>query len=171
MNFRIVPLAEEIAEEVRRTLAAPGYGHPAHRELATGYGPCRSCLRPFVADVDARLLFTYDPFREIERLPLPGPIYIHEDCCDSYTGNHRFPDALRFIPMTLNAYGRGRQLRAVVYMDPNGDQDEAVEALLARSDVDYLHVRNTEAGCYLFRVEPAPSATAVTAPGPVAAIS
>lgn len=38
MKFRIVPLAEEIAEEVRRTLAAPGYGHPAHRELATGYG-------------------------------------------------------------------------------------------------------------------------------------
>ena len=30
---------------------------------------------------------------------------------------------------------------------------EAVSRLLSRPDVDYLHVRDTEAGCYDFRIE------------------
>ena len=29
----------------------------------------------------------------------------------------------------------------------------AIARLLGRADVDYLHVRNTEAGCYDLRVE------------------
>jgi hypothetical protein len=30
---------------------------------------------------------------------------------------------------------------------------EAVSRVLSRQDVDYLHVRDTEAGCYDFRIE------------------
>jgi hypothetical protein len=30
---------------------------------------------------------------------------------------------------------------------------EAIERLMGREDVDYIHVRSTTAGCYTFRVE------------------
>ena len=35
----------------------------------------------------------------------------------------------------------------------NGEVDAALERLLAREGVGYVHVRNTEAGCYIARVE------------------
>ena len=61
-GIRIVALPTDVAEEVRRTLLAPGYDHPAHLELAAGYGPCRVCLHTFESGVDKRILFTHDPF-------------------------------------------------------------------------------------------------------------
>lgn len=153
MNFRIVPLPADLCDEVRRTRRAPGYGHPAHGEVATGYGPCRSCLAPFEKGVDRRLLFTFDPFRDLEPLPLPGPVFVHEVACPTYERVHEFPAPLRFIPLTLNAYDGGRALREVSYVDPDGDAEDAIVRLLRRPDVRYLHARNTEAGCYMFRIE------------------
>ena len=63
-----------------------------------------------------------------------------------------FPDGLRKHGLTLNAYRRGRSLRAQEYVT-GGGAGPALEQLLARNDVDYIHVRDTEAGCYDFRVE------------------
>ncbi|HEX6135877.1 MAG TPA: DUF1203 domain-containing protein [Longimicrobiales bacterium] len=153
MRFRIVPIDEAVAEEARATRRSPGYGHPVVQEVAKAYGPCRLCLSPFETGVDERLLLTYDAFREIETLPLPGPIFIHHAHCAPYSEAHHYPDALRFIPTTLNAYGRGRALRDVRYIEPGGDAESEIVELLGRSDVDYIHVRNTEAGCYMFRIE------------------
>jgi hypothetical protein len=103
--------------------------------------------------VDERLLLTYDPFMDLESLPLPGPVYLHEKVCVRYEGGNGYPDDLRFIPTTLNAYGRGRKLREVRHVEPHGDAEGAIAELLQRPDVDYLHARNTEAGCYMFRIE------------------
>jgi hypothetical protein len=153
MAFRIIPLPEEVAAEARATHRAPGYGHPIHRDIAQGYGPCRKCLRTLNVGVEGRLLLTYDAFMDIERLPLPGPIYIHEDDCGGYEMENAYPEVLRFIPTTLNAYARGRQLREVRYVEPDGDAERAINDLLSRPDVDYIHARNTEAGCYMFRIE------------------
>lgn len=154
MQYRIVPVPTSVAEEARKTGRAPGYGHPVHREAADGYGPCRTCLNPFRAGTDRRLLFTYDPFHDLEPLPLPGPIFVHEEACDEYALAGEFPAGLRFIAMTLNAYGRGRRLAAVEYVQRDGNFDAAIARLLRRDDVAYIHARNTSAGCYLFRIEP-----------------
>ena len=61
MEFIVRGVTQEIADEVRRTHLSPGYGHPAHLEVAKGSGPCRCCLQTFVPGVDRRLLFTYRP--------------------------------------------------------------------------------------------------------------
>ena len=61
MRFIVRGIPQEMADEVRRTHLSPGYGHPAHLELARGTGPCRCCLRPFVPGREQRLLFTYRP--------------------------------------------------------------------------------------------------------------
>ena len=72
-SYRVVAVGDRIANAVRKTRLSPGYGHPAHAEVATGYGPCRQCLKTFAVGSERRILFTYDPFYGKEKLPLPGP--------------------------------------------------------------------------------------------------
>ena len=157
-SFRVVAIPTALADRVRRTRLSPGYGHPAHAEVATGYGPCRHCLRTFAIGADRRILFTLDPFHGIESLPLPGPVFIHEGACERYPEDGGFPADLVPHALTLEAYARGRLLVGTQHIDDGGAQD-AAERLLARPDVDYIHVRDTKAGCYDFRVERAVTAT------------
>ncbi len=151
-GYRITAIPSEIADVVRSTRKSPGYGHPAHAEIATGYGPCRHCLRTFTVGRDRRVLFTYDAFAGTESLPLPGPIFIHEAPCARYAEDGGFPADLRMHAMTFNAYGRGRQLRAQEYVTAGG-VEPVIERLFDRNDVDYIHVRDTRAGCFDFRIE------------------
>jgi hypothetical protein len=151
-NYRVVAIPSAIAGAVRLTLQSPGYGHPAHAEIASGHGPCRHCLRTFVIGHERRILFTYDAFARTESLPLPGPVFVHETPCNRYPEDGGFPTDMRPHRLTFNAYGRGRRLRAQEYVD-DGDAEPVIERLLARSDVDYIHVRDTDAGCFDFTIE------------------
>ena len=149
---RIVAIPESVAESVRATRTSPFGRHPVHGEIARGHGPCRLCLRSFAVGLDRRLLFTYDAFAGAESLPLPGPVFIHEDPCARYPEDGGFPEDLRSHGLTLNAYQRGRLLRAQAYVT-DGDVEPVVDRLWKQPDVDYIHVRDTEAGCYDFRIE------------------
>lgn len=151
-SFRIVAIPASVADAVRSTGKSPRYRHPAHTELATGYGPCRQCLRVFAIGQERRILFTYDPFGDREQLPLPGPVFIHESSCPRYPEDGGIPEDLRSHRLTLNAYGNGRHLRAQEYVT-DGRVEGVVARLLERADVDYIHVRDTEAGCFDFQVE------------------
>jgi hypothetical protein len=149
---RVIAIPTPTTESVRATLKAPRYGHPAHTEVATGYGPCRHCLRAFHIGVEQRILFTYDPFDGLETLPLPGPIFVHAEACERYPEDAGFPKDLRAHPLTLNGYGRGRRLHAQEYVE--GEQlDATVDRLFEDLDVSYIHVRDTNAGCYDLRLE------------------
>ncbi len=150
--FRIVAISSEVADAVRSTQRSPGYGHPVHAEVASGYGPCRHCLRTFSVGLDRRVLFTYDAFNGTESLPLPGPVFIHEARCARYPEDSGFPDDMRTHRLTFNAYGRGRQLRMQEYVE-DGRVEPVIERLLQRVDVDYIHVRDTRAGCFDFHIE------------------
>jgi hypothetical protein len=150
--YRVIAVPQDLADEVRTTRRSPGYGHPAHADLAAGYGPCRLCLRKLAVGHDRRILFTHDPFVGLEPRPLPGPVYLHEQACTRFPQDAGFPEDLRDLPLTFNAYGTGRRLREQAYV-ADGRVEATVQALLDRADVDYVHVRNTEAGCYLFRIE------------------
>jgi len=109
--YRVVPISEDLAREVRSTLKAPRYGHPAHVEKATGYGPCRACLRKFREGEEDRILFTYDAFTGVDGYPSPGPVFIHRADCAAYA-DEGFPPELRDLPLTLEAYGADRWIVA-----------------------------------------------------------
>jgi hypothetical protein len=153
--YRVVALPAAIACEVRASRAAPGYGHPAHAEVAKGYGPCRSCLRAFRVGAEERLLFTYDAFGGLEEYPSPGPVFIHREDCARWEGDG-FPPELRDLPLMLEGYAAGR-LPVAREGVSGGDVDGALARLLAHAGVDYVHVRNAEAGCFIARVERVPS--------------
>jgi hypothetical protein len=149
--YRVVAIPDEIAGQVRATLKSPQYGHPAHVSVATGYGPCRSCLRTFRQGEEERVLFTYNPFEALDSYPSPGPVFVHHEDCPRYDGES-FPEELRPLPLTLEAYGRDRWILERERV-ADGEVDGAVERLFAKPGVEYIHVRNSEAGCYIARIE------------------
>ena len=136
---------------MRRTQRSPQYGHPAHRELAQGYGPCRLCLRTFAIAGEDRLLFTYQPFSEEGALPAPGPVFIHAEPCERFDASALPPD-FRSLPIVIEGFRRGGVLvvqRRVETEDP----EAVVAAVFADSGVQYAHIRNGEAGCFMARID------------------
>jgi Protein of unknown function (DUF1203) len=152
IGFRTVPIDTTICEEVRSTLQSPQYGHPAHVEPAAGYGPCRACLKQFRVGQEDRILFTYNPFAGLDAYPSPGPIFIHADACETFSKIGEFPVELRDLPLTMEAYGDDRLI-----LGRERPQSDAIEAAIQRCfeipGVRYIHVRNTEAGCFIARIE------------------
>ncbi len=152
-GFRVLPIDSKLAEAVRSTLKSPQYGHPAHVERATGYGPCRVCLKQFWQGEEDRILFTFNPFQGLDEYPSPGPIFIHAHSCKSYADVQTFPEELRSLPLTLEAYGENRWIIARERPSP-AEIENSVDRLLHTTGVRYIHVRNTKAGCFIARIEP-----------------
>jgi len=150
--YRLQGIPDPITAAARESMKSPQYGHPVHAEVATGYGPCRQCLRTFRVGSEERLLFTYQPFSDPEALPAPGPVFIHRDSCTRYDGSVLPPD-LRPLPLVLEGYGAGGVLLAQRRVA--GASFEAVlEDVLEAPEVRYAHIRNGEAGCFIARIDP-----------------
>jgi Protein of unknown function (DUF1203) len=147
-SFTVVPIPAEISAAAREQGADPVYGHPAHEEPATGYGPCRACLRPFEPG-EPRLLLTLDAFHGTGTTPRPGPVFVHAEPCTPYAAD-RFPPELAFLPLVLEAHDAdGALVRAE---RASGEEaDDAIASLLADDDVAFVQVRNAEAGCHITR--------------------
>ncbi len=150
--FRTIPIPTALAETARRDGGSPQYGHPAHVERATGYGPCRLCLDTFHVGEEDRLLFTYNPFDGLDPYPSPGPIFVHADGCVAHSPERAFPEALRALPLTFEGYAAGRWVVARERVEA-GDVEGAATRIFSHPAVSYIHVRNSEAGCYIARLE------------------
>jgi hypothetical protein len=151
-RLKIVPIPTAVAETVRRTMKAPTYGFPAHRETAIGRAPCRHCLKLIRPHEEELILFTYDAFHGQGVWPSPGPVYIHADTCQAYGGEAQIPQEYRGQPLTFEAFGADRKRFGETAIREK-DGDVALQELFADSAVEYVHARSTTAGCYLFRVE------------------
>jgi len=151
-TFRVISIPNALAEQARATRKSPQYGHPAHVELATGYGPCRQCLHTFDEGHESRLLFTYNPFEGRDSYPSPGPIFIHEQPCETYTEDSGFPEDLRRLPLVLEGYGAGRSL-VMQERVQDGKVEDVIKGIFALPTVEYIHVRNLEAGCFIAQLE------------------
>jgi len=150
-RYRVQGIPESLAAATRATMQSPQYGHPAHVELATGYGPCRLCLQTFTVGADERLLFTYQPFTDAGALPAPGPIFIHRKPCERYDGL-QLPEALRPLPLALEAYGPGGGV-LVQRRVGAGSFESALDEVWAQPGTQYIHLRNAEAGCFIARID------------------
>lgn len=147
MNYKIEPIPVSMADEVRRSMVSPQYKSlAAVASVANGYGPCRSCLRVFDEGVDRRIYFTYNAFEGLSDLPAPGPVFIHEEDCTAFDGE--FPEDLRKIPIFLEAYGSASRLIERVRMEPGGVESQ-LETLLSMDRVEFVNLRNAEAGCHI----------------------
>jgi hypothetical protein len=151
VHYRVVGIPQPLARAVRTSLASPQYGHPAHVEVATGYGPCRLCLDTFREGEEERILFTYQPFTDPDTLPAPGPVFIHLEDCRPYDALG-FPDTLRRLPLALDGYSAGGRL---VHQAQAGAEpiERVLDRVFSAAPVTYAHLRNAEAGCFIARIE------------------
>ncbi len=149
--YRFLGVPAPIAAAVRTNLRSPQYGHPAHVEVASGYGPCRSCLATFEAGAEDRILFTYQPFSEPGALPAPGPVFIHREPCERREGRE-FPERLRSVPLVVEGFGGEGRLIAQARV---GDRvvEEVVDEVMRTPEVRFGHLRNAEAGCFVARID------------------
>lgn len=151
MRFTVRGIPQEIADEVRRTRRSPGYGHPAHEEVASGTGPCRCCLEPFVAGRDRRLLFTWRPPGDGSSLMAPGPVFIHAEHCVAFDGAG-FPATLRALPLAFEARGTHSRV-AALSSDAGLPAESHITALFADAANQWLHLRHAQAGCFIARID------------------
>jgi hypothetical protein len=151
MSYRVVPISKAVAGNVRETMVSPYGNLPAFSSVATGYGPCRSCLKTFVQGEEERIYMSYDPFDGVSDLPLPGPVFIHAEPCQEYSGE-RFPAELLAVPLILEGYGDHSRLVASQPVDTERI-DYQIEEVLGTPEVNFIHVRNGEAGCFIARIE------------------
>ena len=154
MNYKVIPISRAAADRVRESMLSPHSGLPAFSSVATGYGPCRSCLKTFRQGEEERIYISYDPFDLISDLPLPGPVFIHLEPCPQYS-DEGIPNWLLEIPMLFEGYGANSRL--VVSQRVNKDDpDTQISEILKKADVKFIHLRNAEAGCFMARIEPSP---------------
>lgn len=151
-RFAVLALPQEAADFVREHGRDPVWGHAAATEPATGFGPCRLCLRTF-REGELRTLLTWDSYHGVAEFPQPGPVYVHaeREHCARYEDDG-FPPDLRELKLTFEAVASGPRVVALERTE-GGDIEAAIERLLDLPEVDVVNVRNTEAGCFVARLE------------------
>ena len=152
MNIRVVPIPGEISAEARETLKSPQYKSlGATVSTATGYGPCRNCLRVFKQGEEERIYLTYNSFDGRSDLPDPGPIFIHKQECVRYEAAG-FPRDLLDLPLLLEGFGE--QSRLIRREPMTGSRVESqMSDIFSDTSVKFINLRNAEAGCFVARAE------------------
>lgn len=155
-NFRVVPLPLEAARKIKET-GKDQYGHAVIEQVATGYGPCRVSLQPFVPGQDVRLLFSHSPFVRDNAFNQPGPVFIHKKEVEPYSDIYRFPPAIKAdkvnFPLSLIGYSREQEMVFTKLVGDADVEDLIEETFHQKGHIAYLHVRNAEACCYICKVE------------------
>lgn len=154
-TFRIIPLSKEYARAIRTNMR-DGFNHQVLEQTATGKGPCRVSLQPFITGKDKRLLFSHSPFDMDNVFNQPGPVFIHQQEAEEYSDIYRFPPAIKAdkksFPLSLIGYSK-EQMMVYTHLVGDADIDELItEAFAAHPEIDYLHARNAEAGCYICKI-------------------
>jgi len=155
-NFKIVPLSIDYAQRIRET-RKDDFGHEVIEQVATGSGPCRVSLKPFEKGVDRRLLLTHSPFEIDNPFNQPGPVFINADEIEEYNDIYRFPLEIKAnkksFPLSLIGYDEN-QMMVFTQMVGDGDVDEMITEIFdQKPGVKYLHARNSEACCYICKIE------------------
>lgn len=155
-KFKIVPLSKEYAAKIRNE-RKDDFGNEIIEQVATAKGPCRVSLRPFKVGEDIRLLLSHSPFAEQNIFNQPGPIFISREEVEPYSDVHRFPPEIKgnkeSFPLSLIGYSK-KQNMIFTQLVGNDDVDLLIEKIFdEHPKVEYLHVRNSEACCYICKVE------------------
>ena len=150
---------EALPTEAVRALQRGGpdaYGHKPERKISDGDGvPCRHCMRN-VAAGEPYLVLAYRPFPELQPYAETGPIFLHAAECERGPSGTQPPEMLASPDYIVRGYGADDRIvygtGAVV---PTAKIAGRAEALLARNDIAYVHVRSASNNCYQCRIDAA----------------
>lgn len=149
-NYRIVPLATDVAKAARATAARGAADHTTMiTDMAVSY-PCRHCLR-WAKPGETVILFPFAYVPPGHSYSQTGPIFVHAEACERYDEPELFPPDFR----------NGRALRAYdqhcVMIDAQivseGEPEAMIEKLLENPETDFIHVHSTDRGCYTMAIK------------------
>ena len=148
--FRVDAIPAADLDRIRAN-GVDDFGNPLEPRVVRDSGgtPLRCCLRE--ADAGGRVvLVAYRPAAVGGPYAEVGPVFVHAERCDGYTGSS-YPEGFRHRQQLLRAYDeQGRQVENVIV---DGVRAElAIADLLDRHDVAFVHSRNVLAGCYMFAI-------------------
>ena len=155
-KFKIVPISKTYAKKIRSTMM-DDFGHEVIENLATGSGPCRVSLKPFIKGIDKRLLLTHSPFEIDNAFNQRGPVFINSDEVEEYLDIYRFPPEIKAdkksFPLSLIGYNKKQQM-VFTKLVGDADVDELIaETFEQQADIEYLHARNAQACCFICKIE------------------
>lgn len=157
MNLKYLPIPKEYTDAIRKNRKDP-FGHAVETHITgkKGYGPCRSCLKQTLPG-ERRLLFSYDPVKSNNPYNEVGPCYIHEEECAPYERVHEFPHEVKNgrlpIPLVLRSYTKDKRMIGAILIREGQNVEDQIEKTFQDSDVEFIHVRNAEAQCFILQVE------------------
>ena len=131
------------------------YGMPPERAVSDGGGnPCRHCLRDIPAGA-GMLILAHRPFAAPQPYAETGPIFLCAEPCERHRDDGELPEVLTRSPdYLIKGYGADDR---IVYgtgeVTPKNQLAAAVERILARPEVAYVHVRSARNNCYQARID------------------
>jgi hypothetical protein len=137
-----------------RARGTDGHGNELRPFAATGQGePLRCCLR-FARPGERITLISYAPFDHPSVWTEVGPVYIHADRCDGYSGADGLPPELATGPRVLRTYRADDTMNydKLTVVTDEADLQPIIERLLAEPDVATVHVRTLAPQCFLYAV-------------------
>jgi hypothetical protein len=155
-KFKIVPLSKHYAANIRSTMK-DDFNHDVLEQVATGKGPCRVSLQPFVPGKDRRLVLTHSPFLTDNPYNQPGPVFINQQEVEEYADIYHFPPAIKAdninFPLSLIGYD-ANQLMVYARLVGDKDVDELINRIFDKHpEVVFLHARNAAACCFICKIE------------------
>lgn len=153
MRPLFVPLSDATARHYRQG-GADAYGLPPERRISDGSTiPCRHSLT-LVPRGTPYLIVAHRPFAGLNPYTETGPIFLGAEDVPGPAPSPELPAFLTSPQYILRGYDLGERIiygtGAVVALER---LIEASAALLARSEVAFVHIRSASNNCFHVRVE------------------
>ena len=155
MTLRFSGMPSELAAAYRAG-AIDANGQVPERRISDGDGvPCRHCLG-YVEKDAPYLVLGYRPFPAPQPYAEIGPVFIHAEACPTYEPANGLPPRNRNARSQQILCGYGADDRIVygtgMVVSPDAIEREAA-AILARSEVAYVHMRSATNNCFTLRID------------------
>lgn len=149
-NYRVVPLATEVAERARRAAEAGAADHAVITATAPTEAPCRHCLR-WARLGERMILFPDASIQPGRPYSETGPIFVHADPCERYRCADEFPADFR-RNRVLRAYDSDDNMIDAQVVESD-EIELVIERMLSNPGAAFLQARSATRGCYTMRLE------------------
>jgi hypothetical protein len=115
----------------------------------SGGAPLRCCLRESEPG-ELIVLIAYRPFPWVGPYAEVGPVFCHAQACEGYKTPGRYPEGFAHRRQLLRAYDRNHRICEGIQAKDGSQAEQLLTWMLSLDEVDFVHSRNVEWGCYMF---------------------
>jgi uncharacterized protein DUF1203 len=152
MNFEYVAIPAAELDAIRAAGRDEAGNELVPQIDVEGGSPLRCCLRTAEAG-ESMLLIAYTPPGTAGAYAERGPVFVHSGKCGGYLTPDTYPPDLSGRQQVVRAYDQRGRIAAGMLVADGAHAEMAMTELLARPDVELVHLRNVGYGCYNFTVQ------------------